>query len=507
MDNHINRREFLKLAALAPLLHYLPGDRAKLGHTLAAEKQPNILFIVFDSLSALNVSTHGYPRETMPNIDRFLSRATVFHNHYACAPFTTPSTASLFTGTYPWTHRTFSFGGVPIETFLERNIFQLFSGYYRVAYTHNHLADYLLKHFVAGLEAYKPRQDLYFENCVSTRIFGKDYDFFSTVRREILNGYDGVTYSLFAQDFHRLYWEFIEKKYAGLFPRGFMNVENKHQFILEDAIDWLISNMANFPKPFLGYFHFWPPHSPYNTRREFVNYFKDDGWKPPKKPYHPLQTGDSYPLGVYNRLIYDEFVLYVDAEFKRLYEYLEQNRLLENTWLIFTSDHGEMFERGFLGHTSPSLHQPVIRIPLMISAPGQDSRQEIHAATSTIDLLPTLLHVTGRQIPEWLEGEILPPYKGDGSDEEPRSIFALMASSNASKKPLSIATSMIVRDNFKLTRYFGYDNLEQDLIELYNLEEDPEELENLADGDKDMAQFLLNLLNAEMDSADTPFRV
>ncbi len=101
MGNHINRRDFLKLAALAPLMHYLPGELLNLGKSQTAAARPNILIVVFDALSALNIPTFGYPRDTMPNLDRFLSRSTVFHNHYACAPFTTPSTSSLFTGTYP----------------------------------------------------------------------------------------------------------------------------------------------------------------------------------------------------------------------------------------------------------------------------------------------------------------------------------------------------------------------------------------------------------------------
>ncbi len=142
----------------------------------------------------------------------------------------------------------------------------------------------------------------------------------------------------------------------------------------------------------------------------------------------------------------------------------------------------------------------------MISAPGQKSRHDIHSPTSTIDLLPTLLHITNRPIPNWLEGEILPPYTPHPTKNE-RALFALMASANASTKPLTTATSAIIQNNFKLTRYFGYDGLEQDLIELFNLLEDPEELENLADDDKDMTQYLLNQLNTAMEAADTPYRV
>jgi arylsulfatase A-like enzyme len=83
---------------VTPLLRALPG---------AAQNQdlPNVIIILFDALCAFNLSAYGYPRQTSPNMERFASRATVYHNHHSAGNYTTPSTASLFTSTYPWTHR------------------------------------------------------------------------------------------------------------------------------------------------------------------------------------------------------------------------------------------------------------------------------------------------------------------------------------------------------------------------------------------------------------------
>jgi len=63
------------------------------------------------------------------------------------------------------------------------------------------------------------------------------------------------------------------------------------------------------------------------------------------------------------RIEYDEFLLYVDREFGRLFNYMETSGLLENTWVVFTSDHGEIFERGSIGHSSDGLYQSHIRVP------------------------------------------------------------------------------------------------------------------------------------------------
>jgi len=105
MSSRLTRRDFLKLTsalALTPLAQSLPLSA---GRGAAQGGQPNILIILFDALSAHHLSLYGYPRRTSPNLERFAARANVYHNHHSAGNYTTPSTASLFTGTYPWTHR------------------------------------------------------------------------------------------------------------------------------------------------------------------------------------------------------------------------------------------------------------------------------------------------------------------------------------------------------------------------------------------------------------------
>ena len=68
-------------------------------------------------------------------------------------------------------------------------------------------------------------------------------------------------------------------------------------------------------------------------------------------------------------------MLYVDFEFNRLYTNLEQQGVLDNTLLIFTSDHGELFERNMMAHNDPYLFEPVVKVPLIIFEPGQTERE------------------------------------------------------------------------------------------------------------------------------------
>ena len=141
-----------------------------------------------------------------------------------------------------------------------------------------------------------------------------------------------------------------------------------------------------------------------------------------------FSTGVSSDVLAHQRRMYDEFVSYVDAEFGRLFAKFEENGTLDNTIVILTSDHGEMFERGILGHGTFGLYDPVIHIPLMIWRPGQTQRVDVFERTSAVDVLPTLLHVTGQPIPDLVEGAILPTFSAAAADSE-RSIFCLLYTS------------------------------------------------------------------------------
>jgi len=130
-----------------------------------------------------------------------------------------------------------------------------------------------------------------------------------------------------------------------------------------------------------------------------------DGWAPVSKPSHVFSDGYSEKDLQSKRRWYDEYIAYVDAEFGRLIESLELQGVLENTHIIVTSDHGEMFERGILEHITPTLFEPIARVPLVIHRPGQEKREDVYTLTSAVDLLPTVNSIMGQSPPEWSDGE------------------------------------------------------------------------------------------------------
>ena len=203
---------------------------------------------------------------------------------------------------------------------------------------------------------------------------------------------------------------------------------------------------------------------------------------------------------------YDEYLLHVDREFGRLFDHLDSSGLLENTWVILTSDHGEMFERGVQGHSTPLLYDPIIRIPLMIFEPGRKARADVHMPTSAIDVLPTLLHVTGQQSASWTEGVVLPPFSNVTPDPS-RSIYVLESKNNKKYAPFTVATTALRKENYKLMYFFGYGELgaEGERVELYDLANDPEELNDLSSSKRETTAELLNEIKQKLAEVNEPY--
>ena len=522
MNNQITRRDFLKLAGLLPVSIAAPRFLNSLDVLGGAQANPqNIIVIVFDAWSATHLSFNGYQRETTPNIAKLAERAVVYHNHYAGGNFTTPGTASILTGTLPWKHRAFQPGGTVPDALVPNNIFAAFENHYRITYSHNLWANLLLRQFRDDLEQYIPKKKYFLtsmtagsnksffldSDSIIPTLFGNDEDIaLVSWIRTLERKEQGYAYSLFLAPLYERYRDYYYGKqfaeFEALFPRGIPK-DDYDMFLLEYAIDSIGNLLIATPQPFMGYFHFWPPHAPYRTHRDFVGHFANDGFMPPSKPLDLF--GEEGPK-IKNRTEYDEYILYVDREFGRFYDHLEQSGLLENTWLVLTSDHGEMFERGIEGHRTPVLYESVVRVPLLIFEPGRRTRSDVYSNTSAVDVLPTLLHVTGQKPADWTEGTPLPPFAPEEPDPE-RSVFVVQAEKSEQYGPLTIATISIRKGDYKLMYFYGYKELGTagERIELYNIKDDPDELNNLFDTEKEIGQELLDEVKAKLKEVNIPY--
>jgi arylsulfatase A-like enzyme len=478
----LSRRDFLKLASVMTLGALLPRS---LSPSKGNDAAPNIIIILFDAMSARNLSFYEYPRDTTPFFNQFAKRSTVYHNHYSGGNFTTPGTACMLTGLFQWRHRAFSIGGLIRSNLKSNNLYTLLGDdTFRLMFSQNLYADRLAGQFYADVDRFLPMTSFSFreDNLIMDQV-GRDRYMASIAFDEFLLPLQaGVpASSVLGYIYKSINLRTILGHEAHPdYPRGVPEAENFFNYLNEDVFEGIgseIISLAKRAKPFFSYFHLYSPHAPYKPGRGFHRLFEEDGFAPPHKAMHPYTPGFSDADLLDKRLRYDQQIAHVDALFGELVERLESNGILDNSYMIVTSDHGEMFERGFFGHSGPLLYEPAIKIPLLIHAPGQSIRQDVHVPTSNVDLLPTLLSYAQRDIPSNLDGQILPAFGGAENSERP--LFSMNAIENSQFLPLTKAAISMNKGKYKLIAYLGYDDMENP-YEFYDLESDAEELQNLA---------------------------
>ncbi len=446
----------------------------------------------------------------MPNVEAFAENAIVYHNHYSAGTFTVPGTASILTGLYPWSHRALQLYGTIIRAQSSHHIFSaLRQSDSTLAYAQNKWADLIVDQARQDIDTYIKSTSFDLNQPIYESPFFKKGDFaaFSSLEQErsalflgpVMSFWQGRTRSL------------EEARYKGSYPNGLPdNVSGL--YTLKDVVNGAINTLSQIKQPTLAYLHFYPPHDPYNPTAEFLQKFSSDGLQQIQKPIHPLafraerftnarKVHNFYKDAKEQRLLYDQFIASWDAEVSRLFNFLNSSGLSSNSYIFLTSDHGEIFERGEIGHFTRLIFEPLIHVPLLVSVPGGKGRQDVSTRTSNVDLLPTLAHLTNHPIPNWAEGSILPQL--GGVDNPDRSVFVLDAKQNSSFQTLTQFSAALTKGDYRLT-YYSYPNIQR--FELYNLKQDPDELHNLYDQAQDIAGPMKDELSNKLSKANKPYK-
>lgn len=502
----ISRRDFLKLAALGLPAAALAGPLSHLSGVLPASDPslPNVILLLFDTMTARNLSVYGYPRQTTPNFERFARRASVYHAYNSAGNYTVPGTASLLTGMYPWTHRAVNHSGLVRRDMLDRNIFGLLGEEYtRTGFAQTGWAAFLLTQFKKDLDAYLSPAEF----SLLAHILGDKFPDTNLAYRaldDFLFKMERSPSSLVFGALERsILYEQARRIPAKDYPRGIPKTgAYPVYFLLSDVLAGLVEMFSQAKSPSFSYVHLFPPHAPYAPLRQHYGMFRNDGYFPPSKPQHRLSDGQEERKVYIARLSYDEYLATVDFEFGRFMDALEAAGVLDNSYLIITSDHGELFERGDKGHDSPLLYDPVIHSPLLISAPGQRVRRDYYSPVNSVDILPTILHLAGKSIPDWVEGRILPGFGGQEEDYE-RATYSVEAKLNPAFAPLKTVTISMRKGPYKLLHFKGYRG--GDTFELYNHEDDLEELHDLIDSEKAVASRMKDEMLTALAAADREF--
>lgn len=250
MGSIIHRREVLKLAGLLPLAG-LPAVLPSINPLFQgqAASGPNVLVVVFDALSALNMSLYGYPRDHAQH--QPLRRQSRRVPPPLCGgTYTTPGVASLLTGTLPWTHHALNLSGTVISDYRERSLFNLLpGGTYTNTYSHNLLAIHLLDQFRHSLDQLgMPRLLALRDLQYSDLLFKSDYHVAASAENIILRGNQTVAGSLFLSFLYRWLGARTETQlraaYHDQYPQGVPEQDGVF-FRLEDSIDWTIEQVRH----------------------------------------------------------------------------------------------------------------------------------------------------------------------------------------------------------------------------------------------------------------------
>ena len=506
LPSALSRRDFLKLISLIPVSIFA-RPLSKVASAVSADT-PNIIIIVFDAWSQQNVSLYGYPRQTMPNLERFAEKRTVYHNHYSTATFTVPGTSSLLTGLHPWSHRAFQLGAGISAGHTDHNIFAALSATHStLGYAQNKYADQILYQTGDYLDTHVALGSLNLQDypLYSAPIFAKDARFaFASIEDNIFQKGLGYDASLFLGPLYRLYYLRNRLKntdrYGDSYPRGLPDTTDL--FVLRDVVGGAVEILKSIQTPTLAYLHFHPPHDPYNPSKEFFGKFIK-GWRPPDTPVHRLSAEKKGKGELKSqRRFYDEYLASWDNEVGRLFQYLEDSGLSEKSYIFVTSDHGEIFDRGELGHWTPLLFDPLVHVPLIMSRPGQKTREDIYAFTSSVDILPTTAHLTGNPVPTWAEGRLLPGL--GGMEDEQRSVFSMDAKTNSSFNPLTNLSISLTRNHHRLA-YYNYVRSNYSGYEFYDLDADALEMNDLYASRPSIALEMQEELMQKIEEVNRPY--
>jgi arylsulfatase A-like enzyme len=189
-------------------------------------------------------------------------------------------------------------------------------------------------------------------------------------------------------------------------------------------------------------------------------------------------------------LLYDGCIRYVDDSLARLFDFLDEEGMGDNTIIILTADHGEAFwEHGVDTHGS-TVYDEVLKVPLIISWPAMIAgAKSVASQVRLIDLFPTVLEMAGASDACHGEGvSLLPLMEGRQVEAEGKLLPAHIAyADNGMVKPPRVKC-LRTRD------YKVIVNRETSEVEIYDLKKDPGETRNLAGGDVVGASALLTLM-------------
>ena len=369
----------------------------------------NILFIMTDQHRADCLGFMGHPVVQTPHLDRLAESSVVFDNAFCQSPVCMASRASLLTGRYPGAVRVRGMGVLPPSETTFPEVLQR-NGYRTGAFGKVHLTpeQYTLQQLHTDVPTLDWRE--FAEHGLLTPIADdpckKNYGF------EAYTGCEDILYGRFREWLGENAPALLECERTPLLPDGpgdlclspYPSESHPSTFIAEGAEEFIRSQEGD--KPWFAFCSFVAPHHPFEAPEDQIVRYDLDGIPLPavKGGVDPacipqpaaaaIGEMQGYADEVKRRiqLHYFASISLIDDNVGRLLDTLARTGQIDDTLIIFTSDHGE-----FLGNhdllRKPSLHyDETLRVPLLIGTPGGEltPRRE-QGLVELVDVFPTLL--------------------------------------------------------------------------------------------------------------------
>ena len=465
----------LPASAAAALLPAVPAARTE---------KPNILIIMSDQQRAGLTRGSGFPLDTMPALDRLAAGGVAFDRAYTTAPLCVPARVSLLTGRWPHAHRVRQ-NSASKSAYFDKDIFHVARDLgYRTGLTgknHSHLTadrvDYWRPygHANGWMPNPAPTQLVEFDKWMQHLNHGTSKE--------------PTPFPPEAQYPHRI-------------------VSNAIEFIEQSGT-----------QPFALWVSFAEPHNPYQAPKPYFDMFPPDAVPPLavgpearkskgfKWEWLAQLEKDTYPDYENDwrrtRSNYLGMLRLIDDQVDRLLRHMQSSGVLQNTIVLFLSDHGDFFCDYGLIRKGVELPEVLTRIPMVWSGWGVKTQTSHPAFVSTADVLPTLCEAIGAPIPQGAQGRSLWPLLqgktypreefdsiyaevgfggmnyGPGDRIDPK--WGHVAGSSGAIPTFDELNSCTQSGNMKMVRSGDW-KLTFDMVgsgQLYNLSNDPYELKNL----------------------------
>lgn len=423
----------------------------------AAETPPGapqaIVLITIDTLRADRVSFNGYLPVTTPYLDMLAENGAIFEQAYAPSSWTPPSMASLFTGLYPSSH------GIHYGEIADGD--------------EDALGVLQQPRLPSSLETLAERL-----SAAGYRTIGVHSNLHLSERLGFAQGFD----------------QFAE---PGVFPaapavNAAVRVELEAAYGAEWRARWKTE------KTFL-WIHYFDPHDPYFARRPWIERYAPDF----------SESAESFPAaltlrGIHEKFpdlsgqtrdrlgqLYDSEINFVDDRLRVLGDELGLGD--PGLLLVVTSDHGEgLLDHGRVGHGN-ALFEEEVRVPLLVRWPaGQIGAGRRASRASLLDLLPTLLELSGEAVPSGLAGKSLKSDLLGAEASPPRPLFFEVEPSNPSFLAPLPGSVAVLDGEWKLLR-----DLEAGArSRLFHLPTDPGETRDLSGAEPQVVRDLERSLKA-----------